>query len=144
MRISSVWRGLALALLATTARGQTVAAGARAVVASDTLPVYTAMSASSVVKATLQRGEQLTIGLVLFGDDITWCAVSRTGETRRLGFASCEFLEPDRGPASPAAAKPKPQPITIRDAPPELRTPPPPPVAVVASAPPPPPVVQSA
>src|SRR5204862_3690795 len=110
----------------------------------------------SAVKATLQRGELLTIGLVLFGDDITWCAVSRSGETRRLGFVSCEFLEPDRGSGgAPSAAKPKPAPITIRDAPPELVAsvaasapiavpvvPPPPPAmpppapAIVESAPP--------
>src|SRR5258708_25747789 len=109
-----------MALLTTAARGQPVAAGAGAVVASDTLPVYTSMSASSAVKATLQRGELVTIGLVLFGDDTTWCAVSKNGETRRLGFASCEFLEQDRGQyatQAPPAPKPPPQPITIRELP---------------------------
>jgi hypothetical protein len=133
MRISGVLRGLSIALLATAARGQTVSAGARAVVASETLPVYAAMSSTSAVKATLSRGEAVVIGLVLFGDDITWCAVSKGGETRRLGFASCEFLEPDRGSSAAPAAAPVqaprapirirelPQaPITIREVPPSI------------------------
>src|SRR5437764_11113233 len=117
MKIWGVWQGLALGLLvAAVGRGQTVGAGARAVVASDTLPVYSAMSASSVVKTTLQRGDAVVIGLVLFGDDITWCAVSKGGETRRLGFVSCEFLEQDRGQASSAPPPKPPQPpITIRE-----------------------------
>src|SRR5881394_272858 len=92
-RSSAISRGLCLALLATSAQAQTVAAGARAVVNSDKLPVYNSMSVTSPVKATLGRGEAVTIGLVLFGDDVTWCAVSKTGDNKRLGYVSCEFLE---------------------------------------------------
>jgi hypothetical protein len=121
MRSSAISRGLCLALLATAARAQTVAAGARAIVNTDTLPVYTAMSVSSAVKATLARGDSVSIGLVLFGDDITWCAISKTGETRRLGFASCEFLEADRSAASAPTDAPRAplRPISIREVPPE-------------------------
>ena len=113
-----------LALLATVAQAQTVAAGARAVVGADTLPVYAKMSQAGDVLVTLKRGDIVTIGLVLFDSDITWCAISRAGETKRLGFASCEFLEPDRssvapeppGLMPPPAPLPKPKPVTIREA----------------------------
>ena len=118
-----------LALLASAmAQAQGVAAGARAVVSSDTLPVYASMSETAEVKATLTKGETVIIGLVLFGDNITWCALSRVGQSKRLGFASCEFLEPDRGPGAavdaipappPVPAQPppksKPKPVTIRE-----------------------------
>ena len=119
-----------LALLASAmAQGQSVAAGARALVSSDRLPVYASMSDTAEVKATLTKGETVIIGLVLFGDNTTWCALSRVGQSRRLGFASCEFLEPDRGPnaaveaipapppvpAQPPPAKSKPKPVTIRE-----------------------------
>src|SRR3989442_11693626 len=88
--------------------------------------------------ATLKRGESVTIGLVLFGSDITWCAVFKVGETRRLGFASCEFLEPDRGLTAEAKAPPaQPKPVTIREVPQapitvrEVPSPTPPPQDVV-------------
>src|SRR2546430_55271 len=108
MRTAVISRGLCLALLAASAHAQTVAAGARAVVSSDALPVYASMSESADIRTTLKRGDTVTIGLVLFGADITWCSISKAGETRRLGFTSCEFLEPDRGPAAgaPATAAP--------------------------------------
>ena len=130
-----------LALLAATAQGQTVPAGARAVVGADTLPVYAKMSESAPVLVTLKRGDIVTIGLVLFDSDITWCAISRPGETRRLGFASCEFLQPDRssaapeppGPAPPPAPLPKTTPVTIREPAPV----PPPPKPPPAEPPPP-------
>ena len=124
MHKAAILWGLCLALLAVaTASAQTVAAGARAVVSSDTLPVYGAMSETAEVKTTLQRGETVIIGLVLFGDNTTWCAISKVGQTKRLGFASCEFLEPDRGQAAagtpvaapPAPAPSKPKPITVRE-----------------------------
>jgi hypothetical protein len=124
MHKAAILWGLCLALLAVaTAPAQTVAAGARAVVSSDTLPVYGSMSETAEVKATLQRGDLVIIGLVLFGDNTTWCAISKIGQTKRLGFASCEFLEPDRGPAAegaptpapPAAVPSKPKPITVRE-----------------------------
>ena len=144
MRSSAISRGLCLALLATAARAQTVAAGARALVNSDTLPVYNSMSTSSAVKATLTRGDAVTIGLVLFGDDVTWCAVSKTGDNKRLGYASCEFLEPERPStaAPPAAPQPKSKPITIREVPREPITIPEAP-AIPAPAVPPAPVLPS-
>jgi hypothetical protein len=124
-----------LALLAGTAQAQTVAAGARAVVGADTLPVYAKMSQAGDVLVKLKRGEIVTIGLVLFDSDITWCAISRVGETKRLGFASCEFLEPDRAaaPVEPPGLTPPPapapKPVTIREpAPIPLPPPKPPPV----------------
>src|SRR5262245_60393933 len=99
MRISAISWSLCLGLLAApVSPAQTVAAGARAVVSSDTLRVYATMSETVEAKATLVKGDAVIIGLVLFGSDITWCAISRVGQTRRLGFVSCEFLEPDRGP----------------------------------------------
>src|SRR5690348_8057781 len=102
MNKAALSRFLTSALLAmAVARAQSVGAGARALVGSDTLPVYASMSESSEVRATLKRGDPVVIGVVLFGADITWCAVSKPGETRRLGYASCEFLEPDRAPAAP-------------------------------------------
>src|SRR5215216_1434903 len=126
MRSSCVSQGLCLALLATSAHAQqTVAAGARAVVSADSVPVYGTMSSTGEVKTTLKRGDRVLIGLVLFGDDTTWCAVTRPDETRRLGFASCEFLEQDRGSATaapPPAAAPK-KAISIRDVPPALPPP---------------------
>jgi hypothetical protein len=135
MRSSGVSRSLCLALLATSAHAQqTVGAGAKAVVNSDSLPVYGAMSSSGEVKATLKRGDRVTIGVVLFGDDVTWCAITRAGETRRLGFASCEFLEQDRGgvtTAPPPPVEPK-KPIPVREVPlppPAAATVPPEPVA---------------
>jgi hypothetical protein len=126
-----------LALLAAAAQAQTVAAGARAKVGTDTLPVYAKMSQSGDVLVTLKRGDMVTIGLVLFDSDVTWCAISKAGETKRLGFASCEFLEPDRSSAAPEppglapppsspppAPLPKPKPVTIRE--PTPTAPPPP------------------
>ncbi len=109
MNIVRIWR-LWLGLLAATVQAQTVAAGARAIVGADTLPVYATMSQAGEPKATLKRGDIVTIGLVLFDADVTWCAISKIGETKRLGFASCEFLERDRSaapaPAPPVAATP--------------------------------------
>jgi hypothetical protein len=139
MRSSAISRGLCLVLLATAARAQTVAAGARAVVNSDTLPVYNSMSTSSAVKATLTRGDAVTIGLVLFGDDVTWCAISKTGDNKRLGYASCEFLEQERpATAAPPPEQPKPKPITIREVPrePITITIPEPPAISAPAAPP--------
>ncbi len=152
MHKPAISQGLCLALLAAaTAQAQTVAAGARAVVSSEKLPVYASMSETAEVKVTLAKGDAVIIGLVLFGDDITWCAISRAGQTRRLGFASCEFLEPDRGPTAPAgeaaapkpppAAQSKPKPVTIREveqAPVTVRevpSPTPAPVAIPVPAP---------
>src|SRR5438309_2024223 len=118
-------KAVILALLATAAHAQTVAAGARAVVGADTLPVYAKMSQAGDVLVTLKRGDIVTIGLVLFDADITWCAISRAGETKRLGFASCEFLEPDRSSAAveppgltpPPEPLPKPKPVIREPAP---------------------------
>src|SRR5437879_698623 len=77
-------KALILALLAATAaQAQTVTAGARAVVSSETLPVYASMD-STDVKVTLKRGEVVIIGLVLFGSDTTWCAISKAGQSKRL------------------------------------------------------------
>jgi len=57
-------KAVILALLAATmARAQTVTAGARAVVNSDTLPVYASMSDTTEVKVTLKRGDVVIIGL---------------------------------------------------------------------------------
>jgi hypothetical protein len=69
--------------------------------------------------------------MVLFGSETTWCAISRVGETKRFGYASCEFLEsenapPPAAPAAPAPTpaapakpaappRPKPAPAKIRD-----------------------------
>src|SRR6266852_9170160 len=77
------------------------------------------MSDTAEVKLTLKRGDIVIIGLVLFGSDTTWCAISKAGQSKRLGFASCEFLEPDRGltAAPEAAPAPKPEPATIREVP---------------------------
>jgi hypothetical protein len=111
MNKGAIPRGLCLTLLAAAAHAQTVAAGARAVVSSDTLSVYATMSESGDVRVTLKRGDAVTIGLVLFGTDTTWCAVSKAGETKRLGFASCESLEPDRGGAAAAPAPTPPTPV---------------------------------
>src|SRR5450432_2248600 len=129
MKQAAISLGLGLALLAASAPAQTVAAGARAIVSSDTLPVYASMSNSGAPKVTLKRGEHVTIGMVLFGSDTTWCAISRAGETKRLGYASCEFLESEAAstappttappplPAAPAQPHPKPAPVTIREVP---------------------------
>jgi len=133
MRSSGVSQVLCLALLAAAAHAQpTVAAGAKAVVSAESVSVYGTMSSAGEVKATLKRGDRVTIGLVLFGDDVTWCDITRVGEKRRLGFASCEYLEQDRGAATtapPPAAEPK-KPITVRQAPPVLAPSLPPPDAV--------------
>jgi hypothetical protein len=141
---------LIIAVAQAVAQGQTVAAGARAVVGADALPVYATMSQSGDVRGTLKRGEIVTIGLVLFDSDVTWCAIARSGETKRLGWASCEFLEPDRSspapapssaltpvtPAPAAPAPPKAKPVTIREAAPISISPPKP--APVESPPAPP------
>src|SRR5262245_5995972 len=151
-------KAVILALLAATAaQAQTVTAGARALVNSDTLPVYASMSDSTEVKVALKRGEVVIIGLVLFGSDTTWCAISKAGQSKRLGYVSCEFLEPDRGltaapeapPAPPLKSEPIkireiPQaPVTVREVPPA--TPPPDPVLAPAPVrePEPPAITQS-
>src|SRR6266852_8006125 len=85
------------------------------------------MSDTTEAKVTLKRGEVVIIGLVLFGSDTTWCAISKAGQSKRLGFASCEFLEPDRGltaaPEAPPAPPPKSEPVTIREVPPPAPAP---------------------
>jgi hypothetical protein len=129
-----------LALLAATVHAQTVAAGARAVVGADALPVYAKMSQAGDVLVTLKRGEIVTIGLVLFDTDVTWCAISRAGETKRLGFASCEFLEPDRASTAPEPPGLAPPPAPLPKAKPVIPTPPPKPPPVA----PPPAVAQPA
>src|SRR5262249_43028495 len=116
-------KAVTLALLAAVAaQAQTVTAGARAVVSSDTLPVYASMSDTTEVKVTLKRGDVVIIGLVLFGSDTTWCAISKAGQSKRLGFASCEFLEPDRSLTAAPEARPAPPPkseaVTVREVPP--------------------------
>src|SRR6266436_1894423 len=120
-------KAVILALLATAAQAQTVAAGARAVVGADALPVYAKMSQAGDVLVTLKRGDIVTIGLVLFDADITWCAISRAGETKRLGFASCEFLEPDRSSKAvePPGLAPLPTPKPVIREPPPIPPPPP-------------------
>lgn len=116
-------RGLPLAVFTVAAaQAQTIGAGAHAVVSSDTLPVYTNMSDSAPPKLTLKRGERVTIGMVLFGSDTTWCAISRVDETKRLGYASCEFLEPDKAPSAPPPPKP-PAPVTAHELAPGLIAP---------------------
>jgi hypothetical protein len=71
----------------------------------------------------------------LFETDVTWCAISKPGETKRLGFASCEFLEPDR-----ASSAPTPAPVVVPAPPPPAPLPAPrkheaePPPAPVAPA----------
>jgi hypothetical protein len=128
-----------LALLAATAQAQTVAAGARAVVGADALPVYAKMSQSGDPLVTLKRGEIVTIGLVLFDADVTWCAISKAGETKRLGFASCEFLEPDRSSTAPEPPGLAPPPAPLPKVKPVIPSPPPmpPPVDPTPAAPPP-------
>ncbi|MGH9720965.1 MAG: hypothetical protein ACRD8O_12185 [Bryobacteraceae bacterium] len=74
---------------------------------SETLPVYAGMTTDKEPIRMLMRGDSVVIGLVLFGDEITWCAVTRPGETKRLGFVSCEPLEREReGPAPAAPSQP--------------------------------------
>jgi hypothetical protein len=119
-----------LALLAATAQAQTVAAGARAVVGADALPVYVKMSQSGDPLVTLKRGDIVTIGLVLFDADVTWCAISKAGETKRLGFASCEFLEPDRSSAAPEPPGLAPPPTPLPKVKPVVPSPPPKPAPV--------------
>ncbi len=81
-------------------------AGARAVAGIDRLPVYPKMSTASAPVGQLSKGDAVQITLVLFGDEITWCAISRVGETKRLGYVSCDQLTPDRGGEEAAAAPP--------------------------------------
>jgi hypothetical protein len=104
-------------------------AGARAVVGVDRLPVYPKMSTVSAPVWQLSKGDAVQITLVLFGDEITWCAISRVGESKRLGYVSCDHLTPDRGtegaaeppaaatPAAPAAPPPPREPVRIREVP---------------------------
>src|SRR6202049_2301997 len=116
--------------LAATAQAQTVAAGARAVVGADKLPVYAKMSQAGDVLVTLKRGEIVTIGLVLFDADVTWCAISKAGETKRLGFASCEFLEPARSSVAPEPPGLAPPPAPLPKTEPVIPPPPPKPLPV--------------
>ena len=81
-------------------------AGARAVVTAETIPVYPAMGTQKPAVAELRKGDRVVIGLVMFGDDITWCAVMRPGETKRLGYVSCELLAPDREDSAAQAPQP--------------------------------------
>jgi hypothetical protein len=124
-------RWLAVGCLASAwAYAQT--AGARAVASVDRLPVYPKMSTASAPVWQLSKGDAVQITLVLFGDEITWCAISRVGESKRLGYVSCDQLTPDRGtegaggppdppaaatPATPAAPPQPREPIRIREVP---------------------------
>lgn len=87
--------------------GQT--AGARSVVAPETVPYFSRMDEKQEPAGMLRRGDVLDIGLVLFGQDVTWCAVTRPGDTRRLGYVACEALRPYREP-EPAPEPPPPPP----------------------------------
>jgi hypothetical protein len=119
-----------LHVLAATAWSQ--AAGARAVVTAETTPVYPAMGTQKPAVAELRKGDRVVIGLVMFGDDVTWCAVMRPGETKRLGYVSCELLAPDREDA--AAQAPQPAPSAPAAAPPAAPAPVPAPAATTPQA----------
>jgi hypothetical protein len=121
-----------LLLLWSAAAASAQNAGASARVAVEKLPVYAKMKAEGEPAKMLFKGDAVIIGLVLFGDDITWCAVTKVGETRRLGYVACESLEPDRAgtisaptespaatPAEPPPLPPKKtmEPIRIREVP---------------------------
>ncbi|MFN0172103.1 MAG: hypothetical protein ACKV22_37350 [Bryobacteraceae bacterium] len=136
-------RILSLAGVAVVAAGAALAqsAGARAVVSVDKLPVFLKMSAESTQVHQLLKGDVVVIGLVMFGDDVTWCAISKLGETRRIGYVACEQLQPDKtqsntsvppAPAEPASATPAPAPPAAREpkAPIRIREVTPPPIPV--------------
>jgi hypothetical protein len=111
--------GILLASVAATAFAQS--AGTRAVISADRAPLYAKMSLENPPLRMLEKGEIVSIGLVLFGDDVTWCAVSRPGETKRIGYVSCDLLESEKAAAQAAAQAPPAAAIRIR----EVDTPPP-------------------
>lgn len=80
--------------------------------------MYAQMTTDRPAVRMLEQGEVVSIGLVMFGDEVTWCAISRPGETKKLGFISCEFVEPEKAGGAEAApvqaAQPK-QEIRVRE-----------------------------
>ncbi len=120
-------RFLTLATVAAVFAGAAWAqsAGARAVVSVDKLPVFVKMSAESAQVYQLSKGDAVVIGLVMFGDDITWCAISKAGETRRMGYVACEQLQPDKAQSNTAVppAPAEPPPASTAPAPPTPREP---------------------
>ncbi|HLC18792.1 MAG TPA: retropepsin-like aspartic protease [Thermodesulfobacteriota bacterium] len=95
MRLRLTWIFLAiLAVLLTIsafdARAEEKPPSGRATVLTDTLDVYSGMSAESEVVKRLNKGDVVTVEFEMEGSEWNWCAVS-AGDV--AGYVQCESLE---------------------------------------------------
>ena len=65
----------------------------KAVVKSESLALYSAMSVKSDVVKSLKKGDTVSIDLELMNSEGVWCGIIGDGKTETMGFALCEGLE---------------------------------------------------
>src|SRR5258708_8107346 len=105
----------------------------RAMVNTESVPIYAETSRSSVVVKTLAKGEAVTIAYTVATGEGDWCSMSD-----RAGYVLCSFLTREEPPKPETTAAPLPAGITTAAAPaapthqrvPQVIPPPPPEPAV--------------
>jgi hypothetical protein len=88
--------------------GWTAMAGpdGRAVVKSDSSPVYSKMSTASEVVKTLKRGDAVVVEISISGYDGEWCRIREESRTTGLGYIRCGLLDREQ-PINPAIVIPQ-------------------------------------
>jgi Protein of unknown function (DUF1266) len=94
-----------LILLLTLNASSTVCAqDVRGTVKSDSLQVYSEMSADSESVTTLTHGTVVRINISVTNGEGSWCAVSSIDAPAKLGFVRCDGLERQNAPSTAASA----------------------------------------
>src|SRR5258708_32108673 len=84
----------------------------RAMVNTESVPIYAETSRSSVVVKTLAKGEAVTIAYTVATGEGDWCSMSD-----RAGYVLCSFLTREEPPKPETTAAPLPAGITTPAAP---------------------------
>jgi hypothetical protein len=110
-----------IAFLLLIASARTAAQDQRGAVKTDSLQVYSRMSADSDTVTTLARGTVVRIDLAVTTDDGAWCGISSIDTLAKLGYVRCDGLERQNSSlnSEPAggAAPPQEHPRAIASAP---------------------------
>ncbi len=86
-----------------------------AIVAEDSLPIYSANSLKSDIVRVLNKGDHIWIQVEITGFDDKWCLICEEGKNETLGFVFCKALEYIRDDSirsdSPTARTNQPRPV---------------------------------